>query len=416
MNGIDAPAFLFSSSLVGISVLCLMAISRPGLVKDRTALYWWMAGDLFFILHRVIILLQPGVIIPKTADFPFPALRDAIAIDAAVLMLALAFGVIATCRLTHRALSPLTTGLLIGGPPLVTFVLLETVASPGLSPLVIMTGSGLLTLLQIAAAWRGLATSVGLRILTVTNMAILCMLCFGLFELSQMAPEAISTSIAERTGFFMPPFAGLVADFIGSIARTFAFLIVMQERQNRYITRLSITDPLTEVLNRRGGQLELSRGVSFAAQHKTPYSLAIIDIDHFKRVNDQFGHEAGDEVLKAFAAAIAESTGDNTILSRWGGEEFLLALPGRNKAGAVRLLERLRAHLPMLMAGKAPCVVTFSAGIAELGEAGDKRRQPLSIALDLADRRLYRAKVTRDAIVASIEDADQTLAPAIATA
>lgn len=127
-------------------------------------------------------------------------------------------------------------------------------------------------------------------------------------------------------------------------------------------------DALTGALNRRGLDQTLNREIARAERTHTPMSVAMLDLDHFKRVNDLHGHDAGDRLLVHFTGLIRLVMRRSDALARYGGEEFALILPETDARGAHKLLERLREmqrQTPLLYEGKrlAP---TFSAGIATL--------------------------------------------------
>jgi diguanylate cyclase (GGDEF)-like protein len=147
-------------------------------------------------------------------------------------------------------------------------------------------------------------------------------------------------------------------------------------------TRLAMIDRLTGVFNRRG--LEQLLG-SERLRRAGSSSVAIIDVDHFKRVNDNHGHAAGDEVLRHVSGAIRQALREGDSCGRWGGEEFLLVLPGCDLKGALLCAERVRVVIESMSAG--PVRVTVSVGVAQL--AGD---EPWQQAVQRADEGLYRAK------------------------
>lgn len=153
------------------------------------------------------------------------------------------------------------------------------------------------------------------------------------------------------------------------------------------LLRKSIRDPLTGAFSRAAGEelLELEFGI--AARGGRPISVAFIDLDHFKAVNDRFGHDAGDRILAQAARAITGVLRTTDVLVRWGGEEFLVILPGTACSQAMVGLDRLRlagfGHRPD---GQAQ---TASIGIAE--RAADSLGRALRL-VELADRRMYQAK------------------------
>ncbi|MCB2186890.1 MAG: GGDEF domain-containing protein [Deltaproteobacteria bacterium] len=153
---------------------------------------------------------------------------------------------------------------------------------------------------------------------------------------------------------------------------------------------LAVTDSLTGLFTRRhlldlGGR-ELQR----SARTGSPLSLLLMDLDHFKKINDQHGHAAGDEALRAFATVCGQSLRATDIMGRIGGEEFAIFLPDTDSEGARQVAERLRVNLAEREVGfgEASFVVTASIGIAAclVGERG------LDQAFSNADKALYQAK------------------------
>jgi diguanylate cyclase (GGDEF)-like protein len=146
----------------------------------------------------------------------------------------------------------------------------------------------------------------------------------------------------------------------------------------------SRTDPLTGLPNRR--RLIEVVGQAVAARQATwePISVAIIDIDHFKRINNTLGHEGGDRVLVHFASTCRAGLREGDTLGRFGGEEFVLAMPGCTDAEAADVVDRLRGELG---GSEIPTGYTFSAGVAEASDADD-----VGSLLRRADMALYAAK------------------------
>lgn len=161
------------------------------------------------------------------------------------------------------------------------------------------------------------------------------------------------------------------------------------QRAFDHIEELAIRDELTGAFNRRFLMETLARERSRAERLSDAFSLCMVDIDHFKSINDAFGHAAGDAVLKHFAALAPRGLRGVDTFGRFGGEEFLLVLPGTDRQGALAVAERLRAateatSFPGLPAGRR---VTVSVGVATHGRAED-----LQALLARADKALYQAK------------------------
>lgn len=152
------------------------------------------------------------------------------------------------------------------------------------------------------------------------------------------------------------------------------------------LSRLALTDPVTGLTNRRGGEEALAREVARARRSGSPLSLVLFDIDHFKSINDQAGHAVGDRVLRGISDILSASQRGSDLAMRWGGEEFLVLLPDVGLSGARTFAERVREHVQNLVVADAGRI-TISAGVAEL-----RLDEDASAALGRADANLYRAK------------------------
>ena len=167
-----------------------------------------------------------------------------------------------------------------------------------------------------------------------------------------------------------------------------AFIIVL--------VRQAIRDPLTGSFSRSSGEELLELQFTLASRSGAPLTVAFIDLDRFKQVNDDYGHDAGDILLRDTVTAITSQLRTGDILARWGGEEFLLIMPHTDCRQALVALERLRAQpLAMRPDGTGQ---TASIGVAERTADGAANWKTL---VDLADARMYRAKQAgRDRVVA----------------
>ncbi|MDZ4195552.1 MAG: GGDEF domain-containing protein, partial [Pseudomonas sp.] len=151
----------------------------------------------------------------------------------------------------------------------------------------------------------------------------------------------------------------------------------------------SLLDPLTGLPNRAAWSERLDLEVARRQRYGGQLLLAVLDVDHFKRINDGYGHQAGDRVLKIIAGELSKRLRKTDFIARFGGEEFVLLIPATPLEGGVQLLETLRAAIeacPFHFKGE-PVTITFSAGIAEFrnGEATE-------VTFERADQALYRAK------------------------
>lgn len=158
---------------------------------------------------------------------------------------------------------------------------------------------------------------------------------------------------------------------------------ILEEKVVHY-EMVASTDALTGLLNRRGIEGAIAPHISRSKRLGTAFSFILCDIDHFKSVNDKFGHSTGDMVIAGVAKSIRETIRAADIAGRWGGEEFLICLPDTDLAGAIITAEKLRKTVERIDFDIPS--VTISLGCAELGE------DPFHLALARADMHLYMAK------------------------
>ncbi|MCB9896504.1 MAG: diguanylate cyclase [Planctomycetes bacterium] len=168
--------------------------------------------------------------------------------------------------------------------------------------------------------------------------------------------------------------------------------LTRMKRLQDEVERASRTDALTSLSNRRHGCERLEEEIERARRYGRDLAVALIDIDHFKRINDTLGHHAGDDVLVAVSASLAGISRQSDCVIRWGGEEFLFVFPETDGDEAAAIVERFRQHLqdnPIhVSAGDGTDVpVTISGGVSEL-QIGDT----LESLVDRADKGLYEAK------------------------
>lgn len=155
------------------------------------------------------------------------------------------------------------------------------------------------------------------------------------------------------------------------------------------ITNLK-TDLLTGLQSRAAFDEQFTNLIQSAGEESEPISLAFIDIDNFLAINEEFGHDGGDEVLKAMADIIGEDAGEDATVARYGGDEFALLFPGLVREQAFLILERIRGTVEERESfGNVSTKVTITAGIASYPVDGNTESEILR----KADQALYRAKV-----------------------
>jgi diguanylate cyclase (GGDEF)-like protein len=164
-----------------------------------------------------------------------------------------------------------------------------------------------------------------------------------------------------------------------------------QEALLRQLYDASVTDALTGAHNREHFDTQLRAELSYARRHHTDVSLVIFDADHFKRVNDTYGHQVGDTVLMQIANVVRGTVRSEDVFARYGGEEFALVLRGIDIEGAGAVADRLRERIAALSIAtdRGSLKVTVSAGCASLATSDEKTPEGL---IAVADRRLYGAK------------------------
>ncbi len=160
------------------------------------------------------------------------------------------------------------------------------------------------------------------------------------------------------------------------------------EEELRYLSEM---DSLTGIANRRKITEELEREIARAARHEHPLSILIMDIDRFKKINDEFGHDTGDAVLRAISATTEAVLRPADRLGRWGGEEFVIILPETARPGAEALAERVLEAVRQCRA-IPDYEITVSIGIASL-RYGPDDHESIDALLSRADERMYRAKL-----------------------
>lgn len=173
-----------------------------------------------------------------------------------------------------------------------------------------------------------------------------------------------------------------------------------EEQMLHKLYEAAVRDSLTGAYNREYLAERLRSEVAYAARHGSETSLVLFDIDHFKRVNDTYGHQAGDAVLVALVDEVNRSLRAEDVLARYGGEEFAVSMRGAGRQGAAHLGERLRvANHRSIQYGEHQIPISISVGCAELAECTEKTPEGL---IAVADRRLYKAKASgRNRVVAS---------------
>jgi diguanylate cyclase (GGDEF)-like protein len=203
----------------------------------------------------------------------------------------------------------------------------------------------------------------------------------------------VAASLA-AAGYLLDPPPDIVD---GATNRIFSIIVVfttalamtkLAEYEHKLLLE-SITDPLTGLLNRRRFTELSSREVTRSRRHRLVFSVLMLDIDHFKRINDTYGHPVGDLAIKALAEVCTQALRPHDLLARYGGEEFVLTLPQTDSEGAHTVAERIRAMTEALQvpSEQGPVRFTVSIGISTYQSGLEFER-----VVQRADEALYEAK------------------------
>jgi diguanylate cyclase (GGDEF)-like protein len=164
--------------------------------------------------------------------------------------------------------------------------------------------------------------------------------------------------------------------------------------KNQVLSEVSARDALTGLYNRPYVLEKIEIEMNRALRHGSPVSLLMLDIDYFKRINDEYGHPTGDEVLKGVGRVLRESCRVYDVPGRYGGEEFCIVLPETKLGNTTTVAERIRSRLASapIDAGDVAISVTASIGIAGMDSAAEDAVLSAAMLIDRADRALYSAK------------------------
>lgn len=196
------------------------------------------------------------------------------------------------------------------------------------------------------------------------------------------SPNALATLVSSMI------YLGLFFHYFSD--RSLSYFVRMKE-SNQQLYQLAMSDPLTDILNARAFYETARQLIRLATRSGMPCAVLFVDLDHFKQINDAYGHAAGDQVLKAAASTIAINIRNSDVLGRVGGEEFALFLPNTDCAAAKQVAEKIRAALaaqPVVTDSSVTILVTASFGVS-CSESVDL---DLDTLLQQADQAMYQAK------------------------
>jgi diguanylate cyclase (GGDEF)-like protein len=349
--------------------------------RSTAALAWWGAG--YLVGGASFALLAARGAIP-----------DVLSIELANALLLVGYGfLLAGTRAFGRRETPVTVFLIA---PLIWLIAMRVPAiADDINLRVIVVSSLQCAFIALVTyeLWRERAEPLTSRwpaiMLLYTHMTMLCARMIA----------ATTTPVATQHDFFRSPTFGLIAfgTVLYTIAFAFLLLSMTKERSEMRHKIAALVDSLTGLANRRSFMSDADALIATRSSRNEPLAVLLADLDHFKKINDVFGHAIGDQVLNMFAATLRHATVPGDLCGRLGGEEFAILLPGRREGEAIEVAERIRqafAHSAAEVGGHA-VAATVSIGIAA-SQIGD-----LAGLLGRADRALYHAKESgRDRVAA----------------
>ncbi len=351
-----------TTALSGVLLLGVWAQLR------QTALLWWFAADIIYAVG--IALLTIGM-----------SGNDAPLIVTGGLLSDLAVPLIWIGVRTFNDQRPAGVSMLL---VVITWLAIDLAASMmPIGPLVSFLGWAVWLSAAAVALWRGRSDHIPAR---WPLMAVLLIHAFvfvgGMFDI--LIGRIPHDGIAPINSWFGTIF---FEGIVYAMASAILMALLCKERETQAYKRAARTDSLTGTAN-HGALLESAqRTYERSRVDGTPYSLIMFDLDHFKTINDLYGHRAGDNILRAFADIVRGLLRPTDIFGRYGGEEFTVILPGATVETAAVIAERVRhafAEQHRFLDGQT-LNATVSAGVAEAGMS-------LEDTIDAADRAMYRAK------------------------
>lgn len=253
-------------------------------------------------------------------------------------------------------------------------------ALTGLMSLIIATHAGAMGVLLMRSGRRDSALLWTMGIVDGVLVAAMLARAWHGF---MVGGQGVYTAGAVQNGAFL-------AAYLMMIVNGFGFLLLCKEKDDRALSMLATVDSLTGLLNRRAFFEQAERARLLALRLHKPIAVMMLDLDHFKQLNDRFGHATGDEALCQFAAIGQTILREHDIMGRMGGEEFALVMPGTDLDGALQAAERLRVAVARACVRADPATayaLTVSIGVVLID-----RNEHIGAALARADHALYAAK------------------------
>lgn len=397
MTAIPASAIIFTTLLVGLLTTGVLVLLPSTWQGDGRALRYWVIGNLALSLDRVYVLLSSATSVDTRLALLEPLAAALVVLGAAMHVAAMRL----LLRSERRAMDWRWPAALACAQAAIGWSAGELAL---VRPLM-MVATSLCIVMLLVICWPQRRQLRGALVMSGAMAFLLLMNLGGLWEFARAPAVHPQGTVAPI------PAAILALDLVLSVVVNLAFLLILIELLQQRVERLSVTDPLTGVLNRRGflqaANLQLLQANRRGSGHRAA-SVLLLDLDHFKRINDSLGHPMGDAVLRGAAARAAGAVRQTDVVARWGGEEFVVMLPGSRLPQAHEVAERLRLAIAQAPLADGAPIVTVSIGVAALDEVLAIDQLPALIAE--ADRRLYAAKRLRNCVVVHDGDIGQVAA------
>ena len=369
---LHTPTLMLVSLLIAITMgVCMGWVAR---CERRDGMVWWswamapLAGVLLLFWLRGQVSDWYSVVLGNTC-----------------LIAVLACFAEGLCQFQQRR----ARRLLIWAPvvlmPVLLVVMMDSPHRPLLSNLVLMFQSALMLWLLLERRRQTVGRGqyfvmTGLVLVALAALSRLVAGLLGLADINQVNSNHVVHALS------------MLVFTLTIILVTLGLVLMTKERADQLNRTLALQDELTGLHNRRAILRLLEQQLAAARRHGQPLALLIVDIDHFKRINDVHGHLSGDLALRAMAEGLRRRLRGQDIVGRWGGEEFIVILPGTPAEGARGLAETLRQaaeQAELVALDGQPIRFTVSIGLHVLDPADGQTREAM---IATADRALYLAK------------------------
>ena len=385
MPEMDLKTIIFMSMLLTFMLSMLLGVTRTH-HKNFKGPGYWAVGNLFVGLGMVLVLMQlenQSVFLPATA-----------LIGAGLSLYINGIQAFSGNQPDHRI--PLAVFAILFAVDVYFMVIHKDIRTTVVIDAIVFATVYLVCARMTFAQDEGLLGN--LYWITSTLFTLLALLMIG------RAVSAMSVDIAVFDSFAAWP-VNAYTFMVGAVSQFFIsslFVLMLSYKLNKNLTTMVTVDALTGILNRRGLEESCLKIQALCRRMHVGMAVLLIDIDHFKTVNDVHGHLNGDEVLKFITASVVSALRTGDAIGRYGGEEFAVFMPNANESEAIVLAERIRMTVEKnhFKKGKLNIPVTVSIGVADSVHAG----YDFNGLIEAADTALYSAKNTgRNKVVRYVE-------------